>query len=319
MNITNGTCIGRYLLFASDDIDVVFIKLAFAIATVAIVVINVYMIKLLWKKRRISVNLLFIILSCFDILNSMTTIPMFWILSTVKESSCILTLIWEFASIVSIEYPWFMITLIAIDRYLIITKLPMVHAKYMRKKNIFSYISISIVLTITLAFWYIFTRPKGKWLTISFQICLLVILAEFVVICSLYIHLVIIVYRKYKIMKGSRQRKSQECYSIRTAKTVFLLLLCLVFCNFCHAAVLLYINLDQQLKKKVIRNLFGWSALLSYLNSLFNPLIIINRNVKKQTTSSQVQSNVLTPSENGSCSVFYVRLQVQSNVVMTQL
>ena len=283
MNITNSTCFGRYLLYASDDIDVVFIKLAFAIAVVAIVAINVYMIKLLWKKRRISVNLLFIILSCFDILNSMIIIPMFWILSTLKESSCILNLIWDFSSIVSIEYPWFLITLIAIDRYLIITKLPTVHTKYMRKKNIFCYISISIMITVTLALWYIFTKPKGKWkLTLSFEICLLVILAEFVVICSLYIHLVIVVYRKHKIMEGSRQCKSQESFSIRTAKTVFLLLVYLVFCNFFHAAVLLYINLDEHLNRNVIRNLFAWSALLSYLNSFFNALIIIYRNIKKK-------------------------------------
>ena len=299
MNITNGTCFGRYLLFASDDIDVVFIKLAFAIATVAIVAINVYLINLVWQKRRITVNLLFVILSCFDILNSMTTIPMFWILSALKESSCILKLIWEFASIISLEYPWFMITLIAIDRYLIITKLPTVHVKYMTKKNIFRYISISIVITITLALWYILTKPKGKWkLTLSFEICLLVILAEFVVICSLYIHLVIFVYRKYKIMEGSRQCKSQESFSIRTAKTVFLLLVCLVFCNFCHAAVLLYINLDQHLTRNVIRNLFGWSALLSYLNSFFNALIIISRIRKeknrKETNLQRVHANTIT-------------------------
>ena len=301
MNITNGTCFGRYLLFESDDIDVVFIKLSFAIATVAIVAINVYLIKLVWRKRRITVNLLFIILSSFDILNSMTTIPMFWILSTLKEGSCILKLIWEFASIISLEYPWFMITLIAIDRYLIITKLPTAHIKYMTKKNIFCYISISIVSTITLALWYIFTKPKGKWkLTLSFEICLLVILAEFVVICSLYIHLVIVVYRKYKSMEGSRQCKSQQNYSIQTAKTVFLLLLCLVFCNFCHAAVLLYINLDQHLEKKAIRNLFGWSALLSYLNSFFNALIIITRIRKeierRESSVKRAHANTITES-----------------------
>ena len=299
MNITNGTCIGLYLLFASNDIDVVFIKLAFAIAVVAIVAINVYLIKLVWKKRKISINLLFIILSCFDILNSMTIIPMFWILSTVKELSCILKLIWEFTSIISLEYPWFMITLIAIDRYLIITKLPMLHIKYMTKKNIFHYISISIVITITLALWYTFTKPKGKWkLPLSFEICLLVILAEFVVICSLYIHLVIVVYKKDKIMEGSRKTKSKECYSIRTAKTVFLLLLCLVLCNFFNAAVLLYINLDQQLKKKVIRNLFGWSTLLLHLNSFFNALVIISRirkeKPRKENNLQRVHANTIT-------------------------
>ena len=291
MNITNSTCYGRYSLLTSDDVDVVFIKLAFGIAPVAIIAINGYLIKLLWDKRRISVNLLFIILSCFDIINSITIIPFFWVMNSLKESSCRLKSVMDVTSIVGLEYPWFMITIIAVDRYLIIKK-ARVHAKYMTKKAIFCYVSISIIVTITLALWYSFTTPKGEWkLTISISVCLLVILAEFSVIFSLYVHLVIFVYKKYKLMEGNRQSTIQGNFSKRTAKTVFILLLCLISCNLAHAVVLVYINIDQPLNKKVVRNLFCWSALLSQLNSFFNALIIINRTDKTQITSRQVQSN----------------------------
>ena len=222
---------------------------------------------------------------------------MFWILSALKGSSCRLKLVWDFASIVSLEYPWFMITIIAIDRYLIITKQSMVHTIYITKKTIFRYIFISILLTFTLAFWYLFTKSTGTWkFTIAFKVCLLVIFAEFVVIFSLYVHLVIFVYTYYKRMEGNRQDRTQDNYSIRTAKTVFLILLCLTSCNLIHAICLLIIRLDQSLKHKVVRNLFGWSALLAQLNSFFNALIIIIRNSEKQTTLKQVQNNLLTHS-----------------------
>ena len=146
-----------------------------------------------------------------------------------KESSCRLKPIMDFTSIVSLEYPWFMITIIAIDRYLIIKKERRVQTKYMTKKTIFCYIAISIIVTITLALWYTFTTPKGEWkLTISISICFLVILAEFSVIFSLYIHLVIFVYKKYKRMEGNRQSTIQANFSKQTANTVFILLLCLV-------------------------------------------------------------------------------------------
>ena len=320
MNITNGTCYGRYSLLTSDDVDVVFIKFAFGIALVAIIAINGYLIKLLWEKRRISVNLLFIILSCFDITNSITIIPFFWILNMLKESSCRLKLVMDFTSIVGLEYPWFMITIIAIDRYLIIKKERRVHAKYMSKKAIFCYIFISIIVTTTLALWYTFTTPKGEWkLTIPISICLLVILAEFSVIFSLYVHLVVFVYKKYKRMEGNRQRTIQGNFSKRTAKTVFILLSCLVSCNLAHAVVLLYINLDQPLNQKVVRNLFCWSSLISQLNSFFNALIIINRTVKKQTTSTEVLSNKkqITSPEVQSSKKQTISPQVQCNKEQT--
>ena len=94
---------------------------------------------------------------------------------------------------------------------------------------------------------------------------------------SLYIHLVIFVYKKDKIMQGSRHGKKQDSYSIRTAKTVFLVLLCLMGCNVSYATLVLYICFHQNLDKKFKHTMIGWFCLLSYSNAFFNAVIIISR------------------------------------------
>ena len=78
-------------------------------------------------------------------------------------------------------------------------------------------------------------------------------------------------------MQGSRHGKKQDSYSIRTAKTVFLVLLCLVGCNLSNRAVVLYICFHQNLDTKVKHTMIGGFCLLSYSNSFFNAVIIISR------------------------------------------
>ena len=78
-------------------------------------------------------------------------------------------------------------------------------------------------------------------------------------------------------MQGSSHGKKQDSYSIRTAKTVFLLLLCLVGCNLSDITVALCICVHQNVDTKVKHTMIGGFCLLSYSNSFFNAVIIISR------------------------------------------
>ena len=247
---------------------------------------NSYLIQLLWNKRRISINILFIILSCFDILTGIVAIPMYMLVTTIHINYCSFFRVANVICFCSIGYPWFMITLIAIDRHLIITKHPRVHEKYMTSKRICYYVIMFVGLTVTLSLWYTCIKTRERWmeLNVAMITAFFILFILLLVTISLYIQLVIFVYKKDKIMQGSRHGKKQDSYSIRTAKTVVLVLLCLMGCNVSYVTVVLYIWVHQIVDIKVKHSMIGWCFLLSYSNSFFNAVIIIYRSrISKQS------------------------------------
>ena len=278
MNHTKN-CKEHLYIYLSYDSESIVLKVVDAIVCMAIICANTYLINLLWNKRRISINILFIILSCFDILTGIVAIPMYMLITTIHINYCSFYRVVDATFVFSVGYPWFMITLIAIDRHLIITKHPRLHEKYMSMKRICDYVIMIVGLTVTLSLWYTFIKTREQWLELNvamitaFFILFILLLVTF----SLYIHLVIFVYKKDKIMQGNRHGKKQDSYSIRTAKTVFLVLLCLVGCNLSFATVMLYISVNKNLDTTVKHSMIGWCFLLSYSNSFFNAVIIISR------------------------------------------
>ena len=223
---------------------------------------------------------------------------MYMLVTTYHINYCSLFHVADAIFIFSTGYPWSMITLIAIDRYLIITKHPKVHEKYMTTKRIYYYVIMNVGLTFTLSLWYTCIKTRERWLELNAAMitsCFILLILLLVTI-SLYIHLVIFVYKKDKIMQGSRQDKKQDSYSIRTAKTVFLVLLCLVVCNLYFVTVVLYICVHQNLDTKVKHTMTGWFCLLSYSNSFFNAVIIISRS-RKFKESKRVISQLSTTIE----------------------
>ena len=297
MNHTKN-CKDHLDIFHSYDSESLVLKVVDAIVCVAIICANSYLIKLLWNKRRISINILFIILSCFDILTGIVTIPMHMIVTTIHINYCRFFRVADAIFFFNEGYTYFMITLIAIDRYLIITKDPSIHAKYMTTKRICYYVILFVGLTFTLSLWYTCIKTRERWVelntaAITGGLILIILLS---VTFSLYIQLAIFVYKKDKIMQGSRQNKKQDSYSIRTAKTVFLVLLCLLGCNLSYTTALVYFCVHQNVDSKVKHTMIGWFVLISYSNSFFNAVIIISRsrNFKK---SKRVISQLSTTIE----------------------
>ena len=66
-----------------------------------------------------------------------------------NKESCSLFCVADGIFIFSTVYTWFMITLIAIDRHLIITKNPSVHEKYVTMKIICYYVIVIVGLEVT--------------------------------------------------------------------------------------------------------------------------------------------------------------------------
>ena len=238
------------------------------VVSVLIIYANIYLIKILWPKRRITVNVLFIMLSCFDILSGVLTVSLFLLSVTLQISYCSIYRASEFSFQFYSHYQWLMVTLITIDRYLMITQNPRMHAKYMTVKRIFCYIFMFTVWSCSLAIWGTYSEMRLTWLkeSIASVTSIVAIILEFTIICGLYIHLVVFVHNKNKIMQGSRHDKKQCNYSMQTAKTVFLVLVCLVCCKLPYVTVIQFFQTHQNTNLKMNRNLLGWFALLSYSN-----------------------------------------------------
>ena len=244
MNVTKRECEIFLKFYQTSDLDMRILQTAFGIAAILIIVANVYLIRLLWRKRYITINLLFIIQSCFDMFTGVVAIPMFLLTATNIDENvyCRVHYIAQFSYMFVASYPWLIIVFIAIDRYMIITKPLTVHEKYMTRKSICLYVFMCTVFNCSISMWYVFTKKIGKLIRLNtaFLIHMLMVFISFTVTFGLYIHLVIYVCKRNKIMQGSRQDNKKENYSIRTAKTVFLVLLCLVCCNLSNASVAIY-------------------------------------------------------------------------------
>ena len=285
MNTTISTskCKAYLILFQTSDIDILILKGTFVLTILLITIANIYLIKLLKNRKKNSINTLFTILSWFDISFGIVAIPVFLSMATIQKSDCIYYRIAEFTSFFAAEYPWYMVLLIATDRYLIITKQLSTHAKYMNKRKIYLYVFTWTVLTSILSLWYTCTKDISTWVELNVASTTVgtIIFIEFLVIIWLYINIVVYVQKRNKSMQASRHGRKKCSYSIRTAKTVFLVLLCLVCCNLSYAVVSLYVSLCRNPNPKVTRNILGWFSLLSHLNSFLNVLIIShNRNIK---------------------------------------
>ena len=294
MNVTKRECEIFRDLYQRSDLDIRLLKTAFGIAAILIIAANVYLIRLLWRKRYITINLLFIIQSCFDMFTGAVAIPMFLLLTAAnidENAYCRVFYIAQFNHVFVASYPWFMIVFIAIDRYMIITKPLTVHEKYVTRRSIYLYIFMSTVFNCAISIWFALAGGRVSRLNVAFLLHMLIVFISFTVTFGLYINLVIYVCKRNKIIQGSRHDNKKENYSTQTAKTVFLVLLCLVCCNLSNTGAVIYFNENHDLNSKITMNISGWFNLLLYMNSCFNVIIIVNRsqNLKDSKTAKEKQ------------------------------
>ena len=285
MNVTSPLCKVWLVILETLNLDMLFLQIAYGLSVILILFSNIWLIKLLWKHRQITVNLSFIILSSFDIMTGAITLPLILLRIIKKDITCIIRALIQFFSVVSCMCPMSIMALIAVDRYMIITR-QSVHGKYITKKFICYYIANSTFIILGAAVWYVVAAKTLGTNTVYFVLSSIFVLA-IMVIFGLYIHLVYFVFKKSKVMKGRRhEKKNINNYSVRTAKTIFILLLSLTICNVGYFASIFFLWKANIKDPVIVRNLLLWSQLISYLNSFFNSVILIyrSRNLREQRT-----------------------------------
>ena len=200
MNVTKRECEILLDYYQRSDLDIRLLQIAFGIVAILIIAANVYLIRLLWRKRYITINLLFIIQSSFDMYTGAVAIPMFLLVVTnIDENTyCRVHYVAQFNYMFVASYPWFMIVFIAIDRYMIITKPLTVHEKYMTRRSIYLYVFMSIVFNCIISIWFILAGGMVSRINVAFLLHMLMVFISFTVTFGLYIHLVIYVYKRNK-------------------------------------------------------------------------------------------------------------------------
>ena len=288
MNLTKRKyCKGYFDLYCTLGLNLTFLQLATGIAVILIISVNIYLMKLIWKERRITLNLLLIILSFLDIFTGVVVFSTYLAITILKDNYCSIHLVAEFTVLFTEGYPWFMIVFIAIDRYFIVTKQERIHAKRITKKLIYLYMLICNILNLSIVCWYISNHQIQVLLKLNFVSTLgrIGMFTQILVTFGFYIHLLIYLYKKNKTMQDNTINDTKhENYSIEIAKTNFLILFCFLCCNVTYSSVALYINLNLGENQNSSHIIYCWLSILSYFNAFFNVVLFLNWSTQYEKT-----------------------------------
>ena len=202
MNVKSN-CEIHYELIKTPHIYRLTIPIAYGFVAILIIVANIRLIRLLIKQRKNTINLSFIILSCSDLFIGAVTIPLMLLEEFVEyKYYCQIREI-TYASMGFALFSWNMTLIIAIDRYLIVTR-PTLQAKYITRKIIYFFTFINIIYVFGTIFIFIFATR---------MVCAIIEVFKVIVtglILTIYIHLVIVVRQKAMVMKGRRHGYNQK-------------------------------------------------------------------------------------------------------------
>ena len=293
-NNTHYNCMITRKLFHEPGTDKLLLFILYGISAIITVAVNILLIRTLLNGRKSMQNNLFVILCISDVCVGSITLPLTMVLFTkINENIyCILYPIIIFFFWVPTTFSWNMTIIIAIDRYLIITK-PALHSKYMTSKVLCFSIFISFLSSVLFAFWYIFTKKTSGHLAENNN-CVTVFesmeLCEILIVTALYTHLVMFVHKEAKKMADSRHvNNKRKHFSVRMAKTIALILLCLALCNVSQLIGTMYVKHSGNRNAVVVRSVTFSAHLIVSLNSFFNAVILMTRSRKLQENSRRVR------------------------------
>ena len=149
-------------LFQHYSINILILQIYYTFTALAILASNgVLLYKLFKKRRKIRADKMFIILSCSGIGVGLVSVPMSLPLF-IKDfrALCQLSPIFKFLDYIPYGFSWCLITLIALDRVLIVTK-GYVYKKYVTIKDLYWITALALPLSLTLAMK---VATKGEFL-----------------------------------------------------------------------------------------------------------------------------------------------------------
>ena len=303
MNYTNpssvyigGACQELTLYFDTFGIDIVFLKIAFVITALLIVSTNVVLLtKLIKKKHKTRPDKLFMILTVADLCTGVISIPIISLplheldLDHLCNFSNFLTFFSLYPCLFSVH----MCIIIALDRYLIITRNKL-YIKYVRNIILYCVIFvlflISFLLTMLHSMTGHFFEFHHKLETHALVFIVVIVTTELLIFPTAFI----LYYKLYKYVlcqsQNIAENRSGATVNQKLIKTITFICLSLLVFIVPHFALFVISFLITTENGSIYRIMIYLSAILIYSNAWINPVILLWRFEKPRIGMTNVKA-----------------------------
>ena len=262
------------LLFEYYYIDILILQIYYILTTIAIVTSNgLLLYKLLKKRLKTRADKMFIILSCSDIGVGLSSVPMSSLPLFIKnfDALCMLSPILRF--FFYIPYSWSVITTVALDRVLIITK-GYWYKKYVTMKHLYGLTTFSLLANLIMA---ITIAMDGELLDgLSFAMRYTQTVGE---VFFIIVTIVTYMYLVYFVRSKSREIANQRHGGIKIDKELLMTItytyICLLIFTFPYFAERVAHFVLPTVNPLMSKNMKFWGKILVYSNSYANAFIIL--------------------------------------------
>ena len=279
-------------LFQHYSIDILILQIYYTFTALAIGASNSALLHKLFKKRhKTRADKMFIILSCSDIGVGLVSVPMMSLPLFIKnfQALCQLSPILKFLNYIPYGFSWFLITLIALDRVLLVTK-GYVYKKYVTIKHLYWITTMGLLLSLAVAMK---VATEGEFLKgnsfvarcihISFEMCFTII--------TIVAYMYLFYFARSKSRKMSNARRSGINFDRKLMMTITYTYICLLLFTIPYFIrdVVSFIFPISDLE--IERNVRYWVKILVFSNSYANAFIILHNSRWKLREMFKLQPN----------------------------
>ena len=276
------------LLFQNHSVDVIILQIYYIFTGLAIIISNSILLhKLLIKSSKTRADKVFIILSCFDIIVGLFSVPIISLPLFIRDFDTLgfmMFLFWTFSSYFPYCFSWTLIIIIALDRVFIITK-GYNYTKYVPIKVLYRIIIFSLLFILVIIILTIMEKTMG------FNSCIMVYVQLALEICFIIITVVAYIYLFYFVRSNSRKLANKRHGGINFNKnlmmTVTYTYVCLLFFTLPHFIFTTLLHNDAIEYSRISVNLLYWGIVLAYSNSYANAFIILYYSCNNRSTTSE--------------------------------
>ena len=264
-------------LFQHYSIDILILQIYYTFTALAIVASNSALLHKLFKKRdKTRADKMFIILSCSDIGVGLVSVPMMSLPLFIKDfqALCQLSPILKFLNYIPYGFSWFLITLIALDRVLLVTK-GYVYKKYVTIKHLYSITTMGLLLSLAVAMK---VATEGEFLKgnsfvarcihISFEMCFTII--------TIVAYMYLFYFARSKSRKMSNARRSGINFDRKLMMTITYTYICLLLFTIPYFIRDIVSFIFPISDLEIERNVRYWVKILVFSNSYANAFIILH-------------------------------------------
>ena len=276
------------LLFQNHSVDVIILQIYYIFTGLTIIISNSILLhKLLIKSSKTRADKVFIILSCFNIIVGLFSVPIISLPLFIRDFDTLgfmMFLIWTFSSYFPYCFSWTLIIIIAIDRVFIIMK-GYNYTKYVPMKVLYRVIIFCLLFILVIIILTIMEKAMG------FNSCIMVYVQLALEICFIIITVVAYIYLFYFVRSNSRKVANKRHGGINFNKnlmmTVTYTYICLLFFTLPHFIFTTLLHNDAIEYSRISVNLLYWGIVLAYSNSYANAFIILYYSCNNRSRTSK--------------------------------